>query len=263
MSKYNTTSQLILKKAGAYTGKVDGDFGVKSQVAARKYYDFPSEWNGDKLAVGVIQVYGTRNNIKVGIIDGLWGNNTENGYTEILKLLDVAIPKPIEVDQNVIIKPTYNKWPKQDYDSMVKFFGKIGENQTTLTLPYEMRLAWDLDSKVSKITCHEKVHDSLEKIFKQTLDHYGLATIRELGLDKFGGCINVRKMRGGSSWSIHSWGCAVDLDPDRNQLKWGRDKAYLARPEYEPFWKIVENEGWTSLGRARNMDFMHLQAANL
>ena len=126
-----------------------------------------------------------------------------------------------------------------------------------------MVLAWDLDSKVTQITCHEKVHDSLKRIFENTLSHYGIDTIKELRLDRFGGCLNVRKMRGGSSWSIHSWGAAIDIDPDRNQLKWGRDRAFLARPEYEPFWKIVESEGWTSLGKARNYDWMHLQACSL
>jgi hypothetical protein len=126
-----------------------------------------------------------------------------------------------------------------------------------------MVLAWDLESKVSKITCHEKVHDSLKRIFTNVLDHYGIDTITELRLDRFGGCLNVRKMRGGSSWSIHSWGAAIDIDPDRNQLKWGKDRAFLARPEYEPFWKIVEAEGGISLGRLRNYDYMHFQFATL
>ena len=166
----------------------------------------------------------------------------------------------IEIDTTTTIR---NNWPKQDYASMVKFYGNVGENQTTLILPYEMYLAWEPETKVHKISCHEKVHDSLKRIFEKTLNHYGIEKIKELKLDSFGGCLNVRKMRGGSSWSIHSWGAAVDLDPDRNQLKWGRDKAEFAKPEYDAFWEIVEGEGWTSLLRARNYDAMHFQAANL
>jgi len=171
MSDFTKTSQTILKKAGYYTSAIDGDFGKNSQIAARKYYDFPSDWNADKLAVGVIQVYATRNNIKVGIIDGFWGNNTQSGYLEVMNLLDIKAPKPIEVDQNIIIKPTYNNWPKQDYDSMVKFYGKVGENQTSLVLPYEMKLAWDLNTKVSKITCHEKM-TLLRELLNQRLREY-------------------------------------------------------------------------------------------
>jgi hypothetical protein len=43
-------------------------------------------------------------------------------------------------------------------------------------------------------------------------------------------------MRGGSAWSIHSWGAAVDLDPDINQLKWSKPKATFSRPEYR--WNV-------------------------
>lgn len=146
---------------------------------------------------------------------------------------------------------------------MVKFYGKLGENQTSLVLPYSMVLDWDKNTTVKKMTCHEKIHDSLKNIFVKTLDHYGLDKIKQLRLDQFGGCLNVRKMRGGSSWSIHSWGTAIDIDPDMNQLKWGKDRASLAKAEYLPFWKIVEGEGAISLGRLRNYDWMHFQFARL
>jgi len=174
-----------------------------------------------------------------------------------------AIVTKLGIKIDVSNTTTDTNWPKQDYNSMVKFYGNVGENQTTLILPYEMYLAWEPETKVHKISCHKKIHDSLERIFEKTLNHYGIDKIKELRLDSFGGCLNVRKMRGGSSWSIHSWGAAIDLDPDRNQLKWGKDKAVFAKPEYTEFWKIVEGEGATSLGRSRNMDWMHLQFADL
>lgn len=256
-------SQTILKKAGLYTGNIDGDFGRNSVSAAKKYYDFPTDWRGDRIQVGVIQVYATRNSIPTGSIDGYWGNNTESAYPKVLDLLGIEKPEEIVVNQNIIVNPKYNNWPKQNYSDMVKYYGKVGTNQTSLTLPYEMKLAWDLNVKVSRFACHEKVKDSLGRIFENTLNHYGLETVKELRLDLFGGCLNVRKMRGGSSWSIHSWGAAVDLDPERNRLRWGRDRAYFARPEYEPFWKIVESERGVSLGRVKNYDFMHMQFATL
>lgn len=193
--------------------------------------------------------------IAVDGIDGpqTWGSikNKLGGTTSPIVIPDTTVP------------PKNTNWPKQNYSDMVKFYGEVGTNQTSLTLPYQMKIAWDLDVKINKFTCHIKVKDSLERIFKQTLDHYGKDGVEDLGLDLFGGCLNVRKMRGGSSWSIHSWGAAVDLDPDRNQLKWGKDRAQFAKAEYEPFWKIVESEKWISLGRKKNYDWMHLQAATL
>ena len=134
---------------------------------------------------------------------------------------------------------------------------------TSITLPYTMVLAWDTDTVIKKMTCHEKVADALSSIFKDVLDEYGLDKVRRLDLDKFGGCLNVRKMRGGSSWSIHSWGAAVDLSPDKNTLKMTKSQAQFAKPVYEPFWKIVEGKGAVSLGRAKNYDFMHFQFARL
>jgi hypothetical protein len=197
------------------------------------------------------------------IVDGKDGPATWDAIEKaIIKSKVNESSDKVQADLNTITMSD-NNWPKQNYADMVKFYGEVGTNQTSLVLPYEMKLAWDLDSKVTKLTCHKKVKDSLERILKNTLDHYGLEEIKKLKLDVFGGCLNVRKMRGGSSWSIHSWGAAIDLDPDRNQLKWNKDKAYFAKPEYEPFWKIVEAEGWTSLGREKNYDWMHFQAANL
>lgn len=255
-------TQRILEDAGVYLDKIDGDFGPKSRAAAEKYHDFPDEWKTERVVTGVIQVAAIRKNIPVGDVDGLWGQKTQTAYEKLLQLYGLKTQSLI-VDPSVTLKTVYNSWPKQNYDSMVKYYGEVGKNQTSLTLPYQMKLAWDLEAKVNKITCHEKVKDSLERIFKNTLDHYGKDAIEELRLDRFGGCLNVRKMRGGSSWSIHSWGAAVDLDPDRNQLKWGKDKAIFAKKEFEPFWKIVEAEGWVSLGRDRNYDWMHFQAAKL
>ena len=37
----------------------------------------------------------------------------------------------------------------------------------------------------------------------------------------------------------------------------------LVMEAYEPFWRIVEGEGLLSLGRTRNFDWMHFQAARL
>ena len=152
-------------------------------------------------------------------------------------------------------------FPKQDYSSMVTYYGPVGENQTKLILPYPMRLSWDLNYTVKRITCHNKVADSLVKCLTKIYDLYDrdFKIIQSKGLDLFGGCLNVRKIRGGNSWSIHSWGTAIDLDPVNNKLKWGRDKAKMPEEVID----IFVDEGWVSLGRSKNFDYMHFQAANL
>ena len=103
------------------------------------------------------------------------------------------------------------------------------------------------------------VADSLIAALETTRDHYGLEGITELGLDLYGGCLNVRKKRGGSTWSAHAWGTAFDLDPDRNQLAWKRDRAEFAKAIYDPFHKAFADEGWMSLGTCYDFDWMHKQ----
>lgn len=152
-------------------------------------------------------------------------------------------------------------WPTQA--NVEAFFGPPAQNQVMFATPYPMRLAWDTGTIVNRFQCHAKVVDAFSRIFTQTLMHYGIDQIRELRLDLFGGCFNHRPMRGGTQLSMHSWGIAIDLDPERNQLNWNRSRAAFARPEYEPFWGFVEKQGLVSLGRERDFDWMHFQAARL
>jgi hypothetical protein len=115
------------------------------------------------------------------------------------------------------------------------------------------------DETVTRMRCHKLVADKFQAVFKDLLDTYGLARIKELGIDLFGGCFNFRKMRGGSAWSKHSWGIAIDLDPARNTLKETRSTARFARPEYQPMIDIFYKHGFISLGVERNFDWMHFE----
>lgn len=143
---------------------------------------------------------------------------------------------------------------------MLAFYGNVGEKQTRLALPYPMRLAWDTTKTVSKISCHEKVHDSLGRILSAILAHYGSAEeVGKARMDIFGGCLNVRKMRGSDSWSIHSWGTAIDLDPEHNTMSMHRKQAAMPGEVIA----IFESEGWMSMGHTRDFDYMHFQAAIL
>jgi hypothetical protein len=214
--------QLFLQSAGYKIPAADGAFGPQTERETLKFQ------------------------IKHGLKpDGVVGEKTWSFVTK--------------VSSNT---PLSHRWPKQDYTSMVNFYGPVGENITQLELPYAFRLAWDTGVKVKKISCNEKCASSFYKIFEKTKETYG-KDLSKLKLDLFGGCLNVRRMRGGSSWSIHSWGAAIDIDPDNNQLKWGKDKASLAKPVYKDYWKIVEDQGGVSLGIERNYDWMHFQFATL
>ena len=129
---------------------------------------------------------------------------------------------------------------------------------TTITLPY----VFLYDGKpVRKMQCNIKVADKFLAVFNEILAVYGFEKIQELGINKYGGCFNFRLMRGGSKLSRHSWGVAIDLDPQRNLLRETSKTARFARPEYKPMIDIFYKHGFISLGREKNYDWMHFEIA--
>ena len=167
----------------------------------------------------------------------------------------VAVPK---VSPPRGVKPI---WPKQA--QCEDFYGEVGTNQVNCQLPFEMRLAWDLGSKLKSYKCHRKVKEAMERVWQRTFDTYGYQKIVDLQLDRFGGCLNVRQIRGGSNYSMHSWGIAVDIDPDRNGFKTPWKQAQMSKKEYAPFVQFWYDEGAINLGLERNFDSMHYQFARL
>lgn len=152
-----------------------------------------------------------------------------------------------------------------------RFYGAPGTNQMILNLPYDMTYDGKL---VKRMTINKKCADSAFRALTKIASEYSATDRKALGLSIFGGCYNNRPMRGGTQLSMHAFACAIDFDPNRNQLKWGREGTKLASgkvvnvprlslPDCEAFWKAWEAEGWVSLGRTRNFDYMHVQAARL
>ena len=143
-------------------------------------------------------------------------------------------------------------------------YGQPGDpdNITTLVLPYKMRIAWDTSKTVTKIQCHKLIKDRLEKVFNDLLAHYGYDKIKELGIDLFGGCLNVRLKRGSKNkWGTHAWAIAIDKDPARNGLKVKWANSQFAKPEYKPMMDIFYKHGFENQGKELGFDAMHFQTA--
>jgi hypothetical protein len=129
----------------------------------------------------------------------------------------------------------------------------------TIKTPFPLRIAWDKDSTVNSITCHKDIAEPLTNVLNDILKIYGYEKIKELGIDLYGGCFNFRKMRGGTSYSTHAWGLAIDLDPERNKLKETSKTARFARPEYKPMIGAFYKHGFIGLGPEQDRDWMHFQ----
>ena len=132
---------------------------------------------------------------------------------------------------------------------MVRFFGRPSDESNLVSLDVTgLGVKYDGQS-VRSIRCHELVADSLGRILRRISDspHRGI-------LAKYAGCYNPRPMRGGKRPSKHSWGAAIDLDPDHNGLKTSWPVAATMPIEVmEEF----AREGWIGLGWQIGRDSKH------
>lgn len=164
-------------------------------------------------------------------------------------------------------------WPHQDRASMNAFYGNPDPNGdgvpdrawedanlVAITPPYPMVLAWNTDQAVKTIRCHRKVAASLEGVLDGIGKHYGSrSAIEAARMNRWGGGYMFRLMRGGHLLSVHSWGAAVDIDPERNSFgtPWDEAKGMMPHAVADLFAK----EGWVWGGRWSKPDPMHFQAA--
>jgi hypothetical protein len=268
--------QTRLAELGHYHDTIDGKRGPNTHAAvnaalATRSDDMPPGWRGwtdKRKSIGFLQLMCHDEDIDAGDIDGRWGPQTQFAFDALTEQRATGNP-PVNFRDIVPGDVNPNNWPADapDQQALTAFYGPHGVKdgftppQRLVDCPWRLRLSWDLATGTRRISCHEKVADSLSKVLTNVFQHYGEAEIIRLRLDIYGGCYNPRKKRRGSTWSTHSWGIALDFDPDNNQLDWGSGKATFARPDYHAWWNIWEAEGWLSLGRVKNFDWMHVQAA--
>jgi hypothetical protein len=273
----NRSIQRLYQAAGYYRGDIDGDLGPKSMKAAGLILDnraseLPSgysRWSASRRAIAAAQLILKHAGYEqVGEIDGYSGPSTEYALTLWTNFVDKGESEELfrdgEEEPQDDLLPSH--WPRQLQSELTRFYGTAGGAQCTagkVNLPFPMKIAWNKSQQITRFSCHEKVADSAERVYRRIADAYSPKDITRLGFDLFGGCYNFRKKRGGSTLSTHAWGIAIDQDPERNRLKWGRGRALLATPECEEYWRIWADADWVSLGRARDYDWMHVQAARL
>lgn len=243
----------------------DGITGPKTAAALMKVTVIPHHWETKEKIVAMIQHGCFLEGFDAGPVDGYWGPQTEYGYEQLVeKIIKRKDPKPWRDEEGIgaTVSPS-DKWPIQTEKALKQFYGPVGENQSRVKCPYPLKIAWAPQTIITSFMAHEKIIPAVERALYKVKRYYSEADIERLGLNMFGGCLNVRKMRGGSKWSTHAWGASIDWDPARNRLRWDHTRAEMAKLEYEAWWDIWESEGAVSLGRARDYDWMHVQFAKV
>lgn len=152
--------------------------------------------------------------------------------------------------------PLNSPWPNSDQASLRAFYGEPGDESNLVSFQFPFPTYYE--GKIVRTgRCHKKVKDSLLRILTRIGDKWGkFPGIMEEAQD-YGGIYNFRNKRGGSTYSVHAWGAAIDLDADDNAFRdsWPM-KADMPLEIMEEFSK----EGWLSAGAFWGYDAMHFQA---
>lgn len=130
-------------------------------------------------------------------------------------------------------------------------FGDPAANElkfmTVLDVPTEL----EIGSIPKKVYCNKAMSEPLLQAFKNLI-----ATGHVKELKTWDGCFNIRKKRGASSASLHSWGIAVDLNAAWNGF--GKEPTLSAG-----FVKCFTDAGFDWGGLWKTKDGMHFQLAKL
>ena len=112
---------------------------------------------------------------------------------------------------------------------------------------------WDVPSELEigliakKIYCNRDMVVPLSKAFKNLIDTGFVSELKT-----FDGCFNIRKKRGLSSMSLHSWAVAIDFNAFENCLG--------CEPKFSSgFVKCFTDAGFDWGGVWRRKDGMHFQ----
>jgi len=155
-----------------------------------------------------------------------------------------------------------SKWPRDNDASLRAFYGTPGsggtveQNLVHVTPPFQMYYE---TTPLKYIVFHRKAAPALLAAFNDIWERCGRsqARVNKIGASKTGGTYNPRRIRGSSKWSMHAYGCAIDIDPDNNKM--GTGHGQMSQIVIDAF----DRQGFRWGGRYRGRtDPMHFEAVD-
>ncbi len=149
------------------------------------------------------------------------------------------------------------RWPADNQSALLKFYGTPGpevERQLVDVVP-PFKMYYD-GKPVKSIRFHRKAAGALKAALDEIWEHYdrNQTTINKLGISKYAGSYNPRKVRGSKTkWSNHAYGAAIDLNASENGF--GAGKGNIPQPVVDAFKRQGARWGGDYKGRTDPMHF--------
>lgn len=258
--------QKLLAAAGAYSGGIDNDPGPKTmQAVDRVLGRVGARWSKKRRLIAAAQTVLNDAGFEAGTVDGYAGHNTNNAF-EQWEYARIHGKREV-VDRTPSGYQGRDPGGLPTQSQVQSFYGRPGDQikgrLKTIELPFALRIDYNLRQRTKKMTVHEKCAPSLLAAMIAVREHYGAERMRDLGIDRYAGGYNHRKMRGGSKYSMHAYGCAIDFYAQPNGLRMSCPQALFCKPEYRDFLDIMERHNWLPAIRLWGKDAMHFQQARL
>jgi hypothetical protein len=144
-----------------------------------------------------------------------------------------------------------NPWPRPNVAALAESFGEPGDESNLVAVSVDgLGVEYD-GTPVRSIRCNKRVAASLARVLAKIAQSEHSAILKE-----YAGVFNFRKKRGGTSFSLHAYGAAIDLDPGNNGM---RDSWPMRSTMPLEVIEMFATEGWKSGGAWWGYDAMHFE----
>jgi hypothetical protein len=159
-------------------------------------------------------------------------------------------------------------WPHEDVASLNEFYGDPrghsghvnpeweAANIVEIIPPYKM--LYSGGGEMHHLRVHKKCAGTFMSVLEGIKAHYGTQeAIEAVRMHLTGGADCYRTERGGSRLSVHSWACAIDIDPQHNPYphEWHPGKGMIPIEVIA----IFKAAGFCWRGEGHDIDPMHFQ----
>jgi len=145
--------------------------------------------------------------------------------------------------------------PRSDQKSLTKFFGRAGNENRLERMLFPIPMFYE-GRAVKSTMVNSECAPSLLDILLEIEELYGDNRRIMAAATTYDGCYNNRKMRGGTSPSLHARGAAIDLDAANNG---NREHWPLVATMPIEIMEVFCRHGWLPAGAFWNRDGMHFQ----